>query len=385
MITVGYIKQLIKDNIGAGLEPVQSTENHLKAAADWILRAQQATPDDGVSHSYDIRAHKWLASYPETTGYIIPTLYDYAKYYDAPQYAEAARRMADWECAIQISDGGVRAGMIDAAVVAPTIFNTGQVLFGWAKAYLVTSDEKYKNSLVKAADWLVAAQDSDGAWRRFSSPFTTSKLNSYNTRTAFGLVRAYQAVKNTQYLDAAIANVQWTLDRALPNAWLPDNCLTKNDNLASLTHTIAYSIRGILEVGVAAGRNDFIDHALQMAKAVARQQRHDGALPGFITPEWKPSVKWSCVTGNSQMAINWLRLAQVTTEKQLINNAAQANRFNMSTQDLTTEDLNVRGAIKGSHPINGGYMTYRYPNWATKFFMDGLMLEQKIDKIDNIG
>jgi hypothetical protein len=30
-------------------------------------------------------------------------------------------------------------------------------------------------------------------------------------------------------------------------------------------------------------------------------------------------------------------------------------------------------------------MTYRYPNWATKFFMDGLMLEQQFDKARNIG
>ncbi|UUZ51390.1 hypothetical protein LP420_19210 [Massilia sp. B-10] len=45
----------------------------------------------------------------------------------------------------------------------------------------------------------------------------------------------------------------------------------------------------------------------------------------------------------------------------------------------------ARGALKGSHPVNGGYMTYKYPNWATKFFMDGLMLEQHFDKITNIG
>jgi hypothetical protein len=30
-------------------------------------------------------------------------------------------------------------------------------------------------------------------------------------------------------------------------------------------------------------------------------------------------------------------------------------------------------------------MTYRYPNWATKFFMDGLMLEQKFGVAKNIG
>lgn len=380
-----HITQLVRDITGSTVKPVQSLETHLRGAADWLLQAQKGTPDDGVAHSYDVRAKKWLASYPETTGYVIPTLIDYANYFNAPRYAEAAKKMADWECDIQLADGGVRAGTMDAELVAPTIFNTGQALFGWAKAYLETGHERYKLSLTRASDWLVAAQDKDGAWRRFSSPFTTSKLNSYNTRTAFGLVRAFQALGNERYLDAAVANVEWTLGRTLPNRWLPDNCLTANVDLTALTHTIAYSIRGILEVGVAANRMAYIEHALEMAKMVASRQRPDGALPAYYTPEWNTSVKWSCITGNSQMAINWLRLAQVTGEKPLIDNAMRANRFNMSIQDLSATDLNVRGGIKGSHPINGGYMTYRYPNWAAKFFMDGLMLEMLHEKVNNIG
>lgn len=382
---MNHLKQLIKDKVGVSVKPPQAIEVHLKAAADWLLRAQKGTPDDGVAHSFDIRAGKWTASYPETTGYVIPTLYDYAKLYDAPEYAAAARLMTEWESDIQMADGGVRAGTMDADIVAPTIFNTGQALFGWAKAYVETGDERFKTSLIRASDWLVAAQDDDGAWRRFASPFTSSKLNSYNTRSAFGLVRAFEALDDARYLDAAVKNVEWTVARAFPNDWLPDNCLTKNDDLTALTHTIAYSIRGILEVGLAAGRPEFIERAHRMAKHVALRQRADGALPAYYTPQWDTKVGWSCVTGNSQMAINWLRLAQLTGDSALITYAKRANRFNMSIQDLETGDANVRGAMKGSHPVNGDYMTYKYPNWATKFFMDGLMLEQQFDKVSNIG
>ena len=382
---MNHIKQLIKDTFGTSVKQPQAIEVHLKAAADWLLRAQKGTPDDGVAHSFDIRAQKWTASYPETTGYVIPTLYDYAKLYNAPQYAAAARAMTEWESEIQMEDGGVRAGTMDAEIVAPTIFNTGQALFGWAKAYLETGDEGFRVALIRASDWLVAAQDDDGAWRRFASPFTSSKLNSYNTRSSFGLVRAYEAVGDVRYLEAAIKNVEWTVARAFPNDWLPDNCLTINADLTALTHTIAYSIRGILEVGLAAGRTDFIERAHRMARHVALRQRADGALPAYYTPEWDTKVGWTCVTGNSQMAINWLRLAQLTGDDALIGHAKRANRFNMSIQDLSTDDERVRGALKGSHPINGGYMTYKYPNWATKFFMDGLMLEQHFDKIANIG
>ncbi|MBC8072612.1 MAG: hypothetical protein IAG13_30100, partial [Deltaproteobacteria bacterium] len=39
-----------------------------------------------------------------------------------------------------------------------------------------------------------------------------------------------------------------------------------------------------------------------------------------------------------------------------------------------TTDAETRGAIKGSHPIWGGYSPFTYPNWATKFFVDALLL-----------
>src|SRR4051794_8298334 len=105
---------LAKDKLGLGRFKPRSIEEHLAAAAEWIAYAQRVTPDDGVAHSYDIRQRRWLASYPETTGYIIPTLYDYALYFDQPKYRDAAQRMAQWEVAVQQPDGSVRAGTMEA-------------------------------------------------------------------------------------------------------------------------------------------------------------------------------------------------------------------------------------------------------------------------------
>ena len=40
------------------------------------------------------------------------------------------------------------------------------------------------------------------------------------------------------------------------------------------------------------------------------------------------------------------------------------------------------GAISGSSPFYGRYLTLRYPNWATKFFLDAyLILKKHIDKL----
>jgi len=354
---------------GANADPARG----LQAAAEWLARAQDATGAGGVSASYDVVKRQWAGAYPETTGYIIPTLFRYAEFSGDEAYRERAVRMAAWESDIQLADGGVRAGTLDATQVVPTIFNTGQVLVGWLTAWQQTHDARFRDSLVRAADWLIASQDEDGAWRRFASPFASHPLNTYNTRVAFGLAQAGHALDEPRYVEAAVRNVQWALTQMHPNGWLENNDL--EDNARPLTHTIAYATRGILEVGLIASRTDFVDAATRMAKAVAAAQRRDGTLPGRLDAEWQSAARWTCVTGNAQMAIIWQRLAKETGDRSLLPAAERANAFNLSVQNLTASDAGVRGGIPGSHPLNGGYMKNRYPNWAVKFFMDALMMQ----------
>lgn len=351
----------------------------LDAMADWLARAQDASGCGGVSANYDLQKRRWAGAYPETTGYIIPTLFNYADVSGRAEFRERAISMTDWETEIQLPEGGVRAGTMDAKTVAPTIFNTGQVLFGWARAYQETGDERYRESLSRASDWLVEAQDEDGAWRRFASPVASHVLNTYNTRTAYGLAVAAQALGEDRYLEAARRNVAWALSRAEPNGWLPDNCLEDNEH--PLTHTIAYAIRGILEVSLIAGDDQGVETAMNMAQAVAATQRADGALPGRLDHGWKPYVRWTCVTGNAQMSIIWLRLAVLKGRNELRAAADEAIQFNLSILDIKHADPAVRGGVKGSHPIDGGYMRYRFPNWAAKFFSDALMLREDSTRI----
>src|SRR2546428_1143714 len=62
------------------VRPVRGeTRLRMRAAVEWLLRAQGATPDDGVAFGYfpcegGGGDSGWLPSYPETTGYLIPSL-----------------------------------------------------------------------------------------------------------------------------------------------------------------------------------------------------------------------------------------------------------------------------------------------------------------------
>ena len=165
-----------------------------------------------------------------------------------------ARRMADWEIDIQLPGGGVLAGALGDSD-KPTVFNTGQVIFGWVRAFEEEQDERYRDAAVRASTWLCDIMDDDGCWRKFGSPMTGKDINTYNTRSAWSLARTHQITGEKRFLDAAVRNCEWALTQARSNGWLDTNCL--QDNTQPFTHTIAYAMRGLLEIGDYAGRGGF--------------------------------------------------------------------------------------------------------------------------------
>lgn len=364
------------ESAGLGEEAPKPLRVHLDGAIEWICMAQDRSPDGGVAQTYLVRSKRWANSYPETTGYIIPTFYSYAALAGRRDIRMRARRMTDWECEIQTPEGGVLAGALGDSD-QPTIFNTGQVLFGWVRAFEEEGDERYREAAAKAANWLCSVQDDDGCWRRFGSPMTGKSVNTYNTRTAFGLVRAHAICGDQRFLDSAIRNVDWALTMRNANGWLADNCL--QDNTQPFTHTIAYAMRGLLEVGAYARMERLVAAAQVIGDAVLRQLPADGRLSGRFDANWNPTVKWSCLTGDCQLGINWARLFQITGEPRYREAVARVLGFVKRTHKLSGLQAE-RGGIKGSHPISGGYHPWQYPNWATKFFADALMLEETINQ-----
>lgn len=377
MLLLKRISVTVPDLLGRR-HPIHAPAVHLEAAMQWLCRAQDATPDDGVSRSYVLRhmpSHErsgWLASYPETTGYIIPTFIAYAAMTGRAEYRDRAIRMARWEAAVQMESGAVQGGVIGFAPT-PAIFNTGQVLFGWAAAYRETGEERFLQAARRAGDFLVAAMDADGAWRRHGSKYARSGVNVYDARTAWGLLEAYSVTGDAAHMSAAVRNLEFVLTRQRPNGWFEECCLDNDQK--PLLHTIAYTMEGLFEAGALLGEPRFQAAARRAADALLAKQRPDGSLSGQFDSNWNECATWSCLTGDAQTAIVWFRLHEQTGDARYLEAATRINRYLSSIQDLTATDPGIRGGIKGSHPISGEYGTYEYLNWAAKFFADALILE----------
>src|SRR5205814_287313 len=131
----------------------------------------------------------FLPSYPETTGYIIPTMLELAEYFNDSDFERRALEMGDWEIAIQMDNGAVMGGTVNADP-SPAVFNTGQVLLGWAALYRRTRDTRFRDAARRAVDWLLETQDPDGNWRRGNSRYANSRNTVYNVKAGWGMVEA---------------------------------------------------------------------------------------------------------------------------------------------------------------------------------------------------
>jgi hypothetical protein len=364
------LRLLARDAIGRR-RPTLDNRVHLEEAAAWILRAQTASPDDGVSAGYSFE-DGWLASYPETTGYIIPTLLAYAEYSGDGEYARRALEMADWLLTVQLTGGGFPGHFVDREN-PPVVFNTGQIIFGLLAAHEQSKDARFLDAAVRAGTWLASVQDPDGAWRRFDY---RQAVHVYNTRTAWAMVELGLAVDDRVVLGAAERHLDWALSQQEADGWFRSCAFDPSED--PFLHTIAYTTQGLLEAGIRRERPDWMSAAERGCGAVLAQVDDGGSIPGAFGPRWRPTARYSCLTGDAQMAAQWLRLFDIGGDGRWARGARRTLDFLKSLHDCRSRNLAVRGAVKGSHPIWGRYLFGTYPNWAAKFFMDALLFDESL-------
>lgn len=336
---------------------------------EWIFAAQDATPDGGVSAGYHL-LYGWLPSYPETTGYMISTLTKVHHVLRNEEALERALRMTEWELSIQFPEGSFPGWSRGASPAAPMVFDTGQVLQGLIAAYQETGDERYVRAAVRAGNWLVGVQDADGAWRRFEFNGTE---HTYNTRVAWPLLELYEVTSDQRYKQAAIANLDWTLGHLNDRAWLR-YCAFRPDSRA-YTHTIAYAIEGLVESGAALGEERYVEAAERLSGTLMGIWEQKEFIPGDFDEDWDGSYSYSCLTGDAQLALCWLRLYEVTGKRRYHENALRLTTFLERMVDLSSRYCGIRGGLGGSTPLWKGYLPLFFPNWSAKFLLDVLLME----------
>ena len=346
---------------------VASLNALVEGALRWICRSQDQVASGGVG---DYTFHGWTPGYPEVTGYIIPTFWDYYRLLGRDELAQRAIRMADWELKLQMSEGGFES-LYEGEGLAPVVFNTAQVIRGLTRTYLETCESRYLAAAVRAADWIVANQESDGSWTKANY---LGMKRTYDVYAAAGLAQLAMVTSEDRYSRAAIGNCEFALRHQRDNGWfdLCDN--TTRGNATPSTHTLCYTVDGLLETGAALNDDSLVAAAERTAGALMESVDSTGRLPGRFDSDWRPASKYVVVTGSAQLCVILMKLFGRTKMKRQLETALSLLDFLAFVQQLNSVDANRAGGLPGSFPIWGRYVPLKHPSWAAKFYLDHLRL-----------
>jgi hypothetical protein len=365
------------DALAGGEERPRSDEQHLAGALRWLCRSQDVTGNGGSASCYNL-VLGWGDAYPETTGYIVPTLLRYGNQREEPSLVNRAIQMADWLLEIQRSDGAFPEGTGESG--EPSVFNTGQIIFGLVAAYRETGDDRYRRSAIRACDWLVEQQSPEGYWERHTYK---NNVHTYSTRVAWALLEGEQIAQDgrTRYREAAESNFRWAMGRQRANGWFDGAGF--GDGSRAFLHTIAYTIRGLLEGGIGLRDRDIVNAARRSADRLLAMQQRDGILRGSFDDSWDDTWYY-CLTGNAQMALVWSILHRQTGHDEYRAAARDSVQF-LKRKQVLGGPAAIDGALPGSSPVYGRYMFLRYPNWGVKFFSDAVMSLSEEYEVRNVA
>jgi hypothetical protein len=337
-----------------------SREYRTNAALAWLRRSVEATGGCGSAHSWS-PFFGWSKAYPETTGYLIETLYDYALIQGDTSLNELAEQCADWLVSIQLPGGAFPALL--AGSTRPSVFNSAMILFGLARAERTAT-------LAATAGWLLAQLDTDGAWRRYA--YVDGFTPAYYTRAVWALLAANRIWQQDTTGERMREALDFYAARILPNGAVRDWGFLPGK--PAYTHTIGYTLEGFLESAVLLNDVRIIEKIILAGEKFIQTRKQAGRTAGCYDERWRGNYSFLCITGNCQLSIFFRRLGAVTGEPRY-GETARELLFEVIDYQALGKNINIFGALPGSAPCWGPYMRFRYPNWGVKFFLDALKWE----------
>jgi hypothetical protein len=341
----------------------------IRRGADWLLRSQRKSPDgNGYSRSYSL-LKGWDRGYIETTGYIIPTLLDVSSFLSEEKYRNSAVRASEWLLNVQTADGA----FTDIDTYRPQIFDTGQVMLGLNRMFRETDDVRFLKSARKAGQWLVNNQESDGSWMRFAY---NDRPHAYYSRVAAALIETGILCEADNFVDAGRHNLEWVLAQHQNNGYFRYSEFAPGED--AILHTIVYVLEGFSMAFDLTGENRWAETLNRGASALKRLVNEKGLLYSHYDDRWQPTKREFCITGLAQYAGICIDIFKINRDVEFLELSEglidRLRRWQMSWGS------NIAGALPSSIPVWGSYGGMDFYNWNVKFFLDAMLKHYTVSR-----
>lgn len=345
------------------------------AALKWLHKSIVATGNQGSAHSYS-PLWGWAKAYPETTGYLIPTLLHYATIKKDESLRRLAHDCGRWLCRVQLPEGAFPGGLVGQT--RPSVFNTGQILFGLIKLdeeilaeenkpNFETPENPWRQALERAVRWMLALVEPDGAWRQ--AAYQPGFVPTYYTRAVWGVLEANRLLNRPEILEKMRLALRYYAGRFQLDGTVLRWGFRPGEK--AFTHTVAYTLEGFLESSLLLGETQVTEQVVRSADLLLAERDKTGRTAGRYGARWQGDYTFRCLTGNAQLSVLFHRLWQTTGSERYRQASFEFLYETFEFQRLGANP-NTYGALPGSAPVWGPYLRFRYPNWGVKFFLDAM-------------
>lgn len=291
---------------------------------EWIKK--YSIPGEGIAIS-----SSQMISYPEVTGYIIPSLLLCGEKSLATEYGR-------WLASIQNADGSFpnpnRSGSY--------AFDTGQVLRGWIS--LLPEMPQLEPHIQKACNWLVNNSSAKGRlpvppaisdWSLGDRGFINESVHLYALPPIQTIANLFGDKKLSSFVRHSVS---YYLNNCNPLQFAQPNMLS---------HIFCYIQEALFDLGEE-------EAAFKGMSSLAALQHTDRAVPAYF------DVKWVCTPGQLQAAIVWYKLNQFEKSETLLK--------------FINEFKNPSGCFFGSYGFGADYFNSEEISWVAKFYLDAFHL-----------
>ncbi|MEO7176838.1 MAG: hypothetical protein ABIV51_13025 [Saprospiraceae bacterium] len=335
---------------------ISEFSSNCQIAINWVHRSIQVNGGKGSSAYYHL-LKGWSKPYPETSGYLIETLMSSGEEKDR----KAALGLGEWLLRIQTSSGAFPGGL--GTHGKPIFFDSGMILGGLNCVHQFDPEGPWLSPLRALRVWLI---------QQLREPSDTNFVSGYDpTYQVLVLSRLLDSDKlipiSREDLDLIKATFSNYLKRinelSFPtqSGFLPD--------ADALTHTLAYSLEGILKCGLFFENEKAIQVVKNALNQLIKKRRELGFLPATIDHHWASKDSYCCVVGNCQLSLLMNEMYRISNENHFLDAAVQLF-VDVAQTAKRRMFVGKNAGVPGSTPIYGAYFRFAFPNWAAKYYID---------------